>query len=978
MSELKQVKVDNWGIYFLQKLKHFFNRTDYCDLTLQFQDNAQLKVHRLVLNACTEYFEILERTCEMYEDCLIMPDDLQADVVVPIVNFMYTGQLEFKMDLLEKLYQTSVVMNIPVLTKLLDSHRVKNLPLRTNPIAKRYSRTPNTKKKPIMTSPKTLPINLPKKRNYQTAFEDINFSSKDKSTIADLVVANGFLHDEIAKQTTKLKPVIKDPKPTRYELPMELDGDGIFENSFTSISYGSKPLMVHPSSTKQYASNKSRLFDEPSSSKTFLSGNSTIDIVECRKITESEEYENDSSETILGDSYEAHSLKKEKNKDSSQLFDQILINDSPRVEIEAKDRKQIGNLDHAKIISEVLKRYPHLVKSNKNIKLKILNTHNKPKKLVKPKIEVPDFTYESDVVDSKEAARLIALGAENVKGPWICLICGTPGRALHFTTYYKYRRHLVDVHREKPVSTMCEYCGLKSTKHNYLLHHMYTKHGIEPPPVYKFPKCNVCDYVALTENLLVKHKLSHTENRKFRCTICSATFRSTNLLMSHIQKTGHKYSLGSKVVPQCVYCSKKFTRDSNLYSHLKTFHYKNARSDGIIEESDEERQLGEIGKEEEPKYIEVELPAYDTQSEEMYGKELKPEQGNIEIVMTKKSITTQKSKILNSSFSKLPSVNKGSAGVQNVLNKNEYIQTHTPKKKQEIVVIDNNEYILQDFQLIPKQEHTNVSFLSDNYQTETDERMDLARQSTSDYSEIYETKTADAEMLLKSQTNVNEPIQIVVSNEEEYNALLSSNHSIIFDNTNANKSLTVLTAPSTTIANPNMAINNASSNNNNMMLIQEDYTLNTTNTNLSDNPNIVVVYGHATEGNSNQYQLIATSQGIDTQYIQSTAILTKNLETISTSIASAHDISHIGAITTNATWQNNIQDTEIIPIPMSEQVQHSEDANEDEEQHNLIQLPEVNMHVTQEIQQENISSLPLQTEMSHVDIIENTNSQNQL
>lgn len=62
MSEKKQVKVDNWGIYFLQRLKHFFNRTDYCDLTLQFQDNAQLKVHRLVLSACTEYFELLERT----------------------------------------------------------------------------------------------------------------------------------------------------------------------------------------------------------------------------------------------------------------------------------------------------------------------------------------------------------------------------------------------------------------------------------------------------------------------------------------------------------------------------------------------------------------------------------------------------------------------------------------------------------------------------------------------------------------------------------------------------------------------------------------------------------------------------------------------------------------------------------------------------------------------------------------------------
>lgn len=41
---VKQVRVDNWGTFFLQKLQIFFNKTDYCDLTLQFQGNVQLKV----------------------------------------------------------------------------------------------------------------------------------------------------------------------------------------------------------------------------------------------------------------------------------------------------------------------------------------------------------------------------------------------------------------------------------------------------------------------------------------------------------------------------------------------------------------------------------------------------------------------------------------------------------------------------------------------------------------------------------------------------------------------------------------------------------------------------------------------------------------------------------------------------------------------------------------------------------------------
>lgn len=123
MGEIKSVKVDNWGVFFLQKLQNFFNKTDYCDLTLQFRDNSQLKVHRLVLSACTDYFNVLEQTCEMVDDALIMPNELQADVVVPIVNFMYTGTLEFELKMYGKLLRTAKDMNMTVLLKLLEAHR---------------------------------------------------------------------------------------------------------------------------------------------------------------------------------------------------------------------------------------------------------------------------------------------------------------------------------------------------------------------------------------------------------------------------------------------------------------------------------------------------------------------------------------------------------------------------------------------------------------------------------------------------------------------------------------------------------------------------------------------------------------------------------------------------------------------------------------------------------------------------------------
>lgn len=119
----KQVRVDNWGVFFLQRLQSFFNKTDYCDLTLQFEGNVQLKVHRLVMNACTEYFSFLEQTCEMVDEVLVMPPDLQSDVILPIVNFMYTGRLEFQVAIFEKLYKAADLMSITILTKLLDAQK---------------------------------------------------------------------------------------------------------------------------------------------------------------------------------------------------------------------------------------------------------------------------------------------------------------------------------------------------------------------------------------------------------------------------------------------------------------------------------------------------------------------------------------------------------------------------------------------------------------------------------------------------------------------------------------------------------------------------------------------------------------------------------------------------------------------------------------------------------------------------------------
>ncbi|OWR52567.1 putative microtubule binding protein [Danaus plexippus plexippus] len=935
MSEsVKQVKVDNWGIYFLQRLKHFFNRTDYCDLTLQFQDNAQLKVHRLVLNACTEYFELLERTCEMYEDCLVMPDDLQADVVVPIINFMYTGQLEFRVELLEKLYQTSLIMNMPVLTKLLDGHRVTK-PSLVQHYGKKYTKTDVSKILNLPATPSSS-FNSTIKRNYSTAFETSNTVKSKKPNTSNVTESllksdsnqSGSSTSQFPVFSEKNSKAAKEPRPTRYELPEELDEDNIFDNSFTNISYTSKPLMVHPETVKQYGSKKINLFEEGSSGSSRFIRSSSSDLVECKKISNSNIFEDDMNDSIEeNDIFTSAPSNKDITKDSSKLFDQILDSDGPKVTIEAKN-KEVNNLDHAKIISEVLKKYPHLVKSNKNIKLKILNTPNKSKKSqssnvlnedkeVKLKADMPDFTYETDVIDSKQAAQLIALGVENVKGPWICLICGTPGRALHFTSYYNFRKHLVEVHNEKPVPTICEYCGQKSLKRNYLLHHLLTKHGVEPPSNYHFPRCNVCNYIALNEALLVKHKMTHTELKQFRCNVCAANFNSSNQILIHIQKTGHKYSAERKTNLKCIYCLKVFLRESNLYAHLKTNHKEAAKNDGIVDDSEEEQQeeekiVSKQRKSDHTNIIKLEVPVgYENTYEEnniQYEIERHPD-GNIRVVSKKQRVVLPKHKILNSNYgSTVQNINANKTQLKSKpvhrspIKKNEFLQeTSSPNSlsNDEIVLIDNKEYIVRDYQLIPKKEKYMGEFIMpSNIETDAEENMQTVLPTTSmEYQNIH-GNSFEAKMFVKKSNKTNQPVQIVVSNEDEYKALMASHQSVLYEDRDDGKTLAMLATNDHALENRTIDLSNAQSNS--MMIIQDDFSMNVPEPVSSENPNIVVVYSHPIEDQKQQYQII-TTQAINPQFVQSSAILTQNYETVTTStpVISAH------ASVQNA-WQNNI------------------------------------------------------------------------
>lgn len=118
----KPIRVDNWGIFLLSRLQTYFQKKEYCDLTLRFPTkNAQIKVHKLILNACTDFFSQFEKEGKVKDNAIDMPANFTPETVAPIIRFMYTGKIELKESVYEKLRETAETLQMGVLTKLMDA-----------------------------------------------------------------------------------------------------------------------------------------------------------------------------------------------------------------------------------------------------------------------------------------------------------------------------------------------------------------------------------------------------------------------------------------------------------------------------------------------------------------------------------------------------------------------------------------------------------------------------------------------------------------------------------------------------------------------------------------------------------------------------------------------------------------------------------------------------------------------------------------
>lgn len=120
---------------------------------------------------------MLESTCGMIENTLLMPGDVSSEVTIAIINFMYTGSIKIDADLYDELLKSSKDMKLTALTKLLQAHR----PLPTRDVALIPVKSETNQVEAISLEPLDIPIKKEPVDPLEDILEELPSSSDDSS-----------------------------------------------------------------------------------------------------------------------------------------------------------------------------------------------------------------------------------------------------------------------------------------------------------------------------------------------------------------------------------------------------------------------------------------------------------------------------------------------------------------------------------------------------------------------------------------------------------------------------------------------------------------------------------------------------------------------------------------------------------------------------------------------------------------------------
>ena len=172
------------------------------------------------------------------------------------------------------------------------------------------------------------------------------------------------------------------------------------------------------------------------------------------------------------------------------------------------------NENSTKIVAEILRKNPQMLKGTQPIKLKLMEkTSLGQEKVVIVTVKMVNLTdgrKSIQIIHDKNDKTEEPMGEIDPKGPFNCLSCkGKKGKNLQFKSYYECRTHHESLHGVPFHRLSCDRCGVKFTKKIIFLHHRLVKHSI-PCDDYVFPKCPHCKYVGIYDWNIERHvKMKH-------------------------------------------------------------------------------------------------------------------------------------------------------------------------------------------------------------------------------------------------------------------------------------------------------------------------------------------------------------------------------------------------------------------------------------------------------------------------------------
>jgi hypothetical protein len=453
----------------------------------------------------------------------------------------------------EKLLRTAREMNMTVLSKLLEAHRQPQVAKQPQPILLNKNAPVNRATQIIRKTAPPKPVSAGNPvvfKHHQTTIKPVQRNIPESIQIV-----------------TKYNQDTAKSRPSRFNVPDEIVPDS--ENSFDKISYESKPILTASQIKKEEENSPFESLRKGYTNKRVAVGaagppTKKLNLDDVKEMSEAQrqrsqltddddddpDYDGDTN--FNEDDFEEDGTTSETQKGKyTALTKQITVKDDG------------GNVNHAKIISEVLKKYPHLVKNHKNIKLKIMQrpsqsnskqttaivqaikqekpgTSSKivtstPQATSRPTGTTITTTAQPKRIDAKTMHALIAKGAENMTGPWLCLKCGVNGRPISIPSYKSFRKHLITIHNEKIDPRICEHCGFKVQTGSQMFSHLQQEHQIKPPADVKLTTVPA-----------------------------------------------------KKAEQQCIYCDATFTKEFLLFAHMRSQHRHKAKSDGVIDFGEEE------------------------------------------------------------------------------------------------------------------------------------------------------------------------------------------------------------------------------------------------------------------------------------------------------------------------------------------------------------------------------------------------------